>query len=442
MAPDQRRVVGAKVTARATHVTSPAECGRQYGGGAKSKWLIGTVLEVLVIRQPGGKRASTKIKAEYELGGGHKKVKIIPLQSVKIWTPPPPEEEEEQQQQQQPPINSTTHQEDNSNAEDGDEQQPPPLDAAELVPLPGDQQPPPPAQQQQEQHQQQEQRRQPVVEQHGVKWYEDDPACRREIHSEGAAPVRQWAIRPPIGNPIHERSVPMTTELSRLDFFVMMMPPQQINLMLRETNRQLEKHSFATTTRGELFKFFGLLILATKFEFGNRSSLWRTTADFKYIPAPCFGRTGMSRERFDRLWKCLRFSFQPDMRPETMSSETYRWMLIDDFIENFNNHRACNFVPSSTICVDESIVRWYGLGGDWINMGLPMYVAIDRKPENGAEIQDACCGESGIMCYLKLVKTAVEEAAGAREQDDHSNEELPHGAKVMVDLVRPWICSQ
>ena len=126
-------------------------------------------------------------------------------------------------------------------------------------------------------------------------------------------------------------------------------------------------------------------------------------------------------------------------------------MLVDNFVHNFNNYRASNFIPGSTICVDESIVRWYGLGGDWINMGLPMYVAIDCKPENGAEIQDACCGESGIMCRLKLVKTAAEEAAQQQRQQQqegqNNNEDepddgtLPHGAKVLVDLVRSWIRS-
>ena len=179
---------------------------------------------------------------------------------------------------------------------------------------------------------------------------------------------------------------------------------------MRETNKQLQSRDFGTTTRGELLKFFGILILATRFEFSKRSDLWRTAPPNKYIPAPAFGTTGMGRVRFDRLMQCLRFSYQPDVRPEGMSSEAYRWMLVDDFVENFNNYRQTNFVPSSKICVDETVVRWYGMGGDWINMGLPMYVAIDRKPENGAEIQDACCGESGIMCRLKLVETARHEA--------------------------------
>jgi len=116
-----------------------------------------------------------------------------------------------------------------------------------------------------------------------------------------------------------------------------------------------------------------------------------------------------------------------------MSAEKYRWLLIDDFIEAFNEYRAANFSPGSTICVDESISRWYGMGGHWINEGLPHYVAMDRKPENGCEIQDAACGDSGVMIRLKVVKTTK-----AEEEDDDDSNELPHGMQVMKELVRPW----
>jgi hypothetical protein len=68
-----------------------------------------------------------------------------------------------------------------------------------------------------------------------------------------------------------------------------------------------------------------------------------------------------------------------------MSSKKYRWMLIDDFVKSFNDHWAASFIPSDLICVDESKSRWYGQGGDWINHGLPMYIAIDHKPDNGCE---------------------------------------------------------
>ena len=169
--------------------------------------------------------------------------------------------------------------------------------------------------------------------------------------------------------------------------------------------------------------------------FGNRASLWSTTPASKYIPAPSFGKTGMSRHRFGNLWRFTRFSKQPEVQPPHVSSETYRWMIVDDFVMYFNDHRESMFIPSSHICVDESISRWYGLGGEWINIGLPMYVAIDRKPENGCKIKDAACGKSKIMIRLKLVKTSTEEEANSTYE--HGDGVL-YGTKVILELVRPW----
>ena len=78
---------------------------------------------------------------------------------------------------------------------------------------------------------------------------------------------------------------------------------------------------------------------------------------------------------------------------------------------------------------------WYGQGGHWINHGLPMYVVIDRKPENGCEIQNAACGHSGVMIQLKVVKTAEEENASAVTDGDGNN----HGTNVLKFLVEPWV---
>ena len=73
-------------------------------------------------------------------------------------------------------------------------------------------------------------------------------------------------------------------------------------------------------------------------------------------------------------------------------------MLIDDHVLLVNNHRAKIITPSGTIIVDKSMSRWYSIGGEWINAGLPMYIAMDHKPENGYEIQDSCCCETEIIC--------------------------------------------
>ena len=285
----------------------------------------------------------------------------------------------------------------------------------------------------------------PSVTVHDTSWYQDDVATQHDMN--GPVLRRDWRVRDAAGNVL----VPhcdgrggrgnQELQMSRLEYFLMMFPQNHLQEMARLTNKGLAATNKEKTTVGELLKFFGVLILASKFEFQSRRSLWATTAPAKYIPAPAFGKTGMPRMRFDDLWKCIRWSDQPSERPDSMSSEQYRWKLVDDFVDKFNEHRAATFQPSDTICVDESISRWYGKGGHWINHGLPMYVAIDRKPENGCEIQSAACGRSGIMIRLKMVKTADEEDRQHELASGEGNNEqgLLHGATVMKELVLPWL---
>ena len=177
----------------------------------------------------------------------------------------------------------------------------------------------------------------------------------------------------------------------------MLFPPEQLQLILQLTNNELAMTRKNYTTAGEIVKFFGVMLLVTRFEFGSRASLWSNVTTNNYIPAPSFGLTGMPRKRFDDLRMCIRFSEQPPNCPSDMTSEQYHWRLVDDFVKNFNEHRAQKYSPSDEICIDNSMSWWYGQGGHWINHGLPMYVAIDRKPENGCEIQNAACGRSGVM---------------------------------------------
>jgi hypothetical protein len=157
-----------------------------------------------------------------------------------------------------------------------------------------------------------------------------------------------------------------------------------------------------------LLKFFGFLILGTRYKFGKRSDLWAAEARNRLLYAPAFGeKTGMSRNIFYDVWNALVFSDQGDS-VDGESSIEYRWRLVDDFFEAINSHRAANYTPSELIC-DESISRWYGQGGSWIEHGLPHYVAIDRKPEYRCEVQNAACRRSGVMIQLQLVTTAEHE---------------------------------
>ena len=70
-----------------------------------------------------------------------------------------------------------------------------------------------------------------------------------------------------------------------------------------------------------------------------------------------------------------------------------------------------------------------------INIGLPMDVAIDRKPESGCEIQNFAFGRSGIMMRLQIVKHIKSEDFHSVEGPDNI---IPHGTSVLKYFVLPW----
>ena len=85
MAPNPRaaiRVVGAKVHAKAIHVTSEAECARRYGARKKTKLVPGIVEKAEQRSSNSNARAQWWITAKYDLGGGCFKTKELNSRSV------------------------------------------------------------------------------------------------------------------------------------------------------------------------------------------------------------------------------------------------------------------------------------------------------------------------------------------------------------------------
>jgi hypothetical protein len=75
------------------------------------------------------------------------------------------------------------------------------------------------------------------------------------------------------------------------------------------------------------------------------------TPKSKYEVAPNFGGlTDMRRKRFEDLWRHIRFGIQPSIRPEHLTHAQHRWLLVDQFVENFNQHRSDKFTPSHLMC--------------------------------------------------------------------------------------------
>ena len=109
-----------------------------------------------------------------------------------------------------------------------------------------------------------------------------------------------------------------------------------------------------------MIEWFGIIILDTRLEFGDMSSLWNTVSQPKYRSAPAFGNTGMNSHRFDILWRNIRWSHHPDVRGEGTSHEAHWWKIVEYFVTHFNEYHTQLFSPSDIIWADESISRWYG----------------------------------------------------------------------------------
>ena len=67
-----------------------------------------------------------------------------------------------------------------------------------------------------------------------------------------------------------------------------------------------------------------------------------------------------------------------------------------------------------------------------------MYIVIDRKTENGCDIHNASCAESGVMLCLLLVKDEQDYDIHVQENNDF----LSHGNIILIYLSLPWTNSE
>ena len=243
---------------------------------------------------------------------------------------------------------------------------------------------------------------------HGFEWRD------KQVLQPFGGPVsrKPWSVRALGGDIISEGgdAVGFGRTRTPLDYFFAVFPQDQLTPVTKLTSAKLESRRLPPTSPGEILKFFGILILATRFQFGSLADLWTTAPRSQHVPAPAFGaRTGMPRHRFDALWSALRFSRQPaGGGPANGQSggERYRWALIDGFISSINAHREVHVTSGDTICIDESMIKWYGSVGRGSRLSylctLPSTVIRKRlrDPECGlrteryhaaASSRDNCC---------------------------------------------------
>jgi Transposase IS4 len=329
MAPDSRRVVGGTAWAKATHVSKDAR--RIYGADVDKKWLPGTVLEVITSRPEGAKRATTLVKARFKVGDSEK-VKVINLAQTKkedpnVQTPPPVPPPPPGGNQ----VEGTSHEnlEHSSSALSNHEQptatSPRTTQATEAA-VPGTVHTTGSGVTNSSNTTGSSSRVPIFTCKDGSEWYEGET----ELPTNGLYVKKTWKLTNQYTGAEYTPGCDPNKSITPLEFFMAVFPKDQLSFMMEQTNEKLICNGHPRLTKGELLKFFGILILITRFEFGERASLWANQSRCKYIPAPNLGeKTGMSHDRFHSNFRYLQWSDQPIIRPNGTSSEEFRWKLVD-----------------------------------------------------------------------------------------------------------------
>ena len=99
-------------------------------------------------------------------------------------------------------------------------------------------------------------------------------------------PRRFWKVRSFDGETIREGGG--IGSRSPYDCFMAMLPFDHLVQIKNITHDRLLEHGKKGTSVSEVLRFFRILMLMTRYEFGNKLELRSTEPSSKYIPTPCF----------------------------------------------------------------------------------------------------------------------------------------------------------
>lgn len=119
-----------------------------------------------------------------------------------------------------------------------------------------------------------------------------------------AVPNMMWLMQTSDGKIFSEHSqfIQSTANTQLIDFIMACITISELIRIAALTSINLPKDHKREVIVREILKFFGVLILGTRYEFTTRRELWSTTPRTKYLCAPAIGnRTGMSRIRFNGI---------------------------------------------------------------------------------------------------------------------------------------------
>jgi hypothetical protein len=167
------------------------------------------------------------------------------------------------------------------------------------------------------------------------------------------------------------------------------------------TNFEVFRVEFETTfpqakppTKGEVWRFMGMLIGATQFTQRGRE-LFRQTSYAGLRGHPNYARF-MSEVRFEQFKKVFHFLFADVTRKNSDA-----WWPIRGGVDGYNANRKNKVRRTRVICVDEAMSAYQPRASK--TGGLPHLSFIKRKPRPlGTEFKAAADGTHGIMLWLEI----------------------------------------
>ena len=121
---------------------------------------------------------------------------------------------------------------------------------------------------------------------HSQTWVHDDLKSNKDTN--GPIPHRLWYVTDSMGDRITQNNQGRFEAMSKLEVFLLTFPPNHLIKIIALTNVRLEAKGHEDITKGELVKFFGIIIVGSRYEFGSRRDLWATDSVSRFVDAPNF----------------------------------------------------------------------------------------------------------------------------------------------------------
>ena len=116
-----------------------------------------------------------------------------------------------------------------------------------------------------------------VTKAHKTFWFESEGLD----HINGSICDKEWGVKASNGLVLSPSNKESPAGMSRLDLFMLMFPPNHLLKIFQLTNTQLAKVRQKGKKWQEILKFFGVLVLMTRFEFGSRA--WPPSPQWFYL---------------------------------------------------------------------------------------------------------------------------------------------------------------